>query len=52
MVEVLLARGVPVVVLSGGGLPPGPLAAVTRLDKPYRPGAVVRVLAAVLARAA
>ncbi len=52
--EALLARGVPVVVLSGsrGGLPPGPLAAVTRLDKPYRPEAVVRVLAAVLALAA
>jgi hypothetical protein len=37
--EALVARGVPVVVLSGGrgGLPPGPLASVRRLQKPYRP---------------
>ena len=51
----LAARGVPVVVLSGskGGQPPGPLAGVPRLDKPYRPEAVLRALAAaVLARAA
>ena len=53
--EALVARGVPVVVLSGSrrGLPPGPLAGVTRLDKPYQAAAVVRALAAaVLARAA
>ena len=53
--EALVARGVPVVVLSGSrrGLPPGPLAGVTRLQKPYRPEVVLRALAvAVLARAA
>ena len=53
--EALVARGVPVVVLSGsrGGLPPGALANVRRLQKPYRPEVVVRELAAaVLAQAA
>ena len=46
--EALVARGVPVVVLSGsrGSLPPGPLASVRRLQKPYRPEVVVRELAA------
>jgi DNA-binding response OmpR family regulator len=53
--EALLARGVPVVVLSGSrrGSPDGALSGVTRLQKPYRPEVVLRALAAaVLARAA
>ena len=53
--EALVARGVPVVVLSGSrrGSPAGEPAGVTRLDKPYRPEVVLRALAAaVLARAA
>ncbi len=53
--EALVARGVPVVVLSGSrrGLLTGAPGAVSRLDKPYRPEGVLRALAsAVLARAA
>ena len=53
--EALVARGVPVVVLSGSrrGSPAGSLAGVTRLQKPYRPEVVLRALAAaILARAA
>ncbi len=52
--EALLARGVPVVVLSGSrrGSPAGPLAGVRRLDKPYRPEVVLRALAAAVAKAA
>jgi CheY-like chemotaxis protein len=53
--EALVARGVPVVVLSGSrrGLLTGAPGGVSRLDKPYRPEGVLRALAsAVLARAA
>ena len=53
--EALVARGVPVVVLSGSrrGLLTGVPEGVSRLDKPYRPEGVLRALAsAVLARAA
>jgi hypothetical protein len=47
--EALQARWVPVVVPSGspnGGMPPGPLTAVPRLHKPYRPDVLLREVAA------
>jgi DNA-binding response OmpR family regulator len=53
--EALAARGVPFVFLSGAAarnLPPGPLAAAPRLDKPYLLEDVLAALAAAARRAA